>query len=43
VLVAAGHFETENPVMSAVEKALNKNFPDIETVLLKQDSPIDFI
>lgn len=43
VLVAAGHFETENPVMSAVEKAINENFPDIETVLLNQTSPIEFI
>ena len=42
-LIAAGHFETENPVMRAVEKALNENFPDIETVLLAQPAPIDFI
>lgn len=43
VLIAAGHFETENPVMRAVEKALNEKFPDIETVLLEQPSPIEFI
>ena len=43
LLVAAGHFETENPVMSAVEKAINDRFPDIETVLLTQTSPIEFI
>ncbi|MBR5272650.1 MAG: Nif3-like dinuclear metal center hexameric protein [Clostridia bacterium] len=41
VLIAAGHFETENPVMSAVEKAINKKFPEIETVLLEQSSPIE--
>lgn len=43
VLIAAGHFETENPVMRAVEKALNEKFPDIGTVLLVQPAPIDFI
>lgn len=42
-LVAAGHFETENPVMKAVEIAINENYPDIETVLLEQPAPIEFI
>lgn len=43
VLIAAGHFETENPVMRAVEKALNEKFPEIETVLLNQPNPVEFI
>ncbi len=43
VLIAAGHFETENPVMAAVEKALNEKFPEVETVLLSQSSPIENI
>ena len=43
LLIAAGHFETENPVMGAVEKALNERFPEIETLLLRQESPIEYI
>ena len=43
LLIAAGHFETENPVMAAVKKAINDKFPEVEAVLLKQSSPIESI
>lgn len=41
-LIAAGHFETENPAMSLLQEEINKNF-NVETVLIPQSSPIDFI
>ena len=42
-VVAAGHFETEYPAMAALEKMINKKFPELETVLLVQSNPVRFI
>lgn len=42
-VVAAGHFETEYPAMSALEKMINEKFPELETVLLFQSNPVRFI
>lgn len=38
-LIAAGHFETENPVMSVLADEIGKKF-NVETVLIPQCSPI---
>ena len=42
-VVAAGHFETENPAMAYLKKYIEEKFNDIETVLLKQSNPVKFI
>lgn len=42
-VIAAGHFETENPSMAVLMKKVKDNFSDIETVLLKQSNPVKFI
>lgn len=42
-VVAAGHFETEYPAMEHLRKTLQENFSGIETVLLKQQNPVEFI
>ncbi len=42
-VVAAGHFETENPAMKALEKIIKKRFPELKTVLLFQSNPVRFI
>lgn len=42
-LIAAGHFETENPAMPALAKRVKGEFPRVETVILKQDNPIQFV
>lgn len=42
-VVAAGHFETENPAMPFLKEKLAKEFANIETVILKQDNPVKFI
>lgn len=42
-VVAAGHFETENPAMTALKKRIQKKFPELETVLLSQSNPVRFI
>lgn len=42
-VVAAGHFETENPAMDAIEKMINKRFPELSTVRLLQSNPVRFI
>ncbi len=40
-LIAAGHFETENPVVSALCKKLNERF-ECETVIIPQTSPVKY-
>ena len=40
-LIAAGHFETENPVVSVLCKKLNESF-DCETVIIPQTSPVKY-
>lgn len=42
-VVAAGHFETENPAIAYLKKYIEEKFSDVETVLLKQSTPIKFI
>lgn len=42
-VVAAGHFETENPSIPFLKSKVAKEFSDIQTILLKQDNPIKFI
>lgn len=42
-VIAAGHFETENPAMVALMKKVSDNFSDIETVILKQSNPVKYI
>lgn len=37
----AGHFETENPVVACLEKAVREHF-DIETTLINQKKPTEF-
>lgn len=40
-LITAGHFETENPVMSILKNEIGKKF-DVETVLIPQCSPVKY-
>ncbi|MBQ7294959.1 MAG: Nif3-like dinuclear metal center hexameric protein [Clostridia bacterium] len=42
-VIEAGHFETENPSMAYLKKYIEEEFPDVETVLLKQSNPVKFI
>ncbi|MCQ2479694.1 MAG: Nif3-like dinuclear metal center hexameric protein, partial [Clostridia bacterium] len=39
-LFAAGHYETENPVISALAKKLREQFPDTDIMVIPQQSPI---
>lgn len=39
-LVAAGHFETENPVVAVLQKKLSEQFTTIEVIDLKQENPV---
>lgn len=41
--IEAGHFETENPAVNALKKYIEKQFPQVECVLLKQSSPTKII
>ena len=41
--IQAGHFETENPAVSALMKYINNEFKDVECVLLKQSNPTKII
>lgn len=42
-VIDAGHFETENPSMTALKSKLDNHFSQVEFVLLKQSSPVKFI
>ncbi len=42
-LFAAGHFETENPVVSALANKLRLKFPDTDIIVIPQLSPISTI
>ena len=42
-LIAAGHFETENPSMLRLMNLIATEFPEIEMHLLKQSNPVEFI
>lgn len=39
-LFAAGHYETENPVISSLAKRLREQFPDTDIMVIPQQSPI---
>ncbi len=41
--IQAGHFETENPAITALKKYIENEFTDIETLLLKQSNPTKII
>ena len=41
--IQAGHFETENPAVSALMKYIKNEFKDVECVLLKQSNPTKII
>ena len=41
--IQAGHFETENPAVSALMKYINNKFGDVECILLKQGNPTKII
>lgn len=41
-LFAAGHHETEIPVVSVVTQELQKEFPDVEVIDIKQANPVKF-
>lgn len=40
-LIAAGHFETENPVVTAVAKKLKNEF-EVQVEIIAQSSPVDY-
>ena len=41
--IQAGHFETENPAVSALMKYIKNEFNDVECLLLKQSNPTKII
>lgn len=41
-LIAAGHHETEYPVVPVLVKKLKEQFPDIEIIDIKQKNPVNF-
>ena len=42
-LFAAGHFETENPVISSLANRLRCEFSDIDIIIIPQNSPAKYI
>ena len=40
-LIAAGHFETENPVVPVLAEKLRLTFPDIEFSVIEQELPVE--
>ena len=42
-VAAAGHFETEYAAMAELEKRISLRFPELETILIKQENPVVFI
>ena len=41
--IQAGHFETENPAVSALMKYIENKFSEVECTLLKQSNPTKII
>ena len=42
-VIAAGHFETENPSMKVLGRMIKNQFDDISVVILPQSNPVTFI
>lgn len=42
-VIAAGHFETENPAVSALKDRICDNFSEIEGFILRQSNPVEYI
>ncbi len=42
-VIAAGHFETENPAMASLMKKISEEFRNIETIILNQSNPVKYI
>lgn len=42
-VIAAGHYETENPSMRALKQTVQKQFPEVECVLLNMRNPAEYI
>lgn len=42
-LIAAGHYETEYPIVSVLKAKLSKKFSDTEIINIKQENPVKFI
>ncbi len=42
-VIDAGHFNTENPAMSALKIKLEKKFKDVDFVLINQSAPCEYI
>lgn len=40
--IAAGHFETENPVMQVLKAKLEAKFPDTNFTLINQENPVKY-
>ncbi len=40
-LIAAGHFETENPIVPVLAEKLKQNFSGLEVTVIEQDTPIE--
>ena len=40
--IAAGHFETENPVMSVLKAKLEAQFPEVSFTLINQKNPVKY-
>ena len=38
--IAAGHFETENPVVRVLADKLRRQFPDVEFTVINQENPV---
>ena len=41
-VIAAGHFETENPSMKPLTEKLKEKFEDIDFVLIEQENPVKY-
>lgn len=42
-LVIAGHFETEYPAMKVIADKISEAFPEVKTILVKQNNPVEYI
>ena len=42
-LLAAGHYETENPIVDVLARKLSARFPGIRVVRIRQENPVTWI